>query len=134
MHRAIRVCVVVGLAGLALPARSVAPDAQAAPAGQALTVDPALAKRGESLYRNRGCEACHTIGKGKRAGPDLQGVTQRRELDWLRRWLKNTNEMLESDSTAKAMLAEYNGVRMPGQRLSDADVDALIHYIAREQK
>jgi cytochrome c551/c552 len=131
MHRAIRVCVVVGLAGLALPGRGVAQDAQPA---QALTVDPALAKRGESLYRNRGCEACHTIGKGKRAGPDLQGVTQRRDLDWLRRWLKNTNEMLESDSTAKAMLAEYNGVRMPGQRLSDADVDALIHYIAREQQ
>jgi hypothetical protein len=61
-------------------------------------------------------------------------VTERRNLDWLRRWLKNTNEMLESDSTAKAMLAEYNGVRMPGQKLSDQDVDALIHYIAREQQ
>ena len=125
MHRVIRLFVVVGLAWLAVPAQSDA---------QALTVDPALAQRGQSLYRNRGCEACHSIGKGKRAGPDLQGVTERRDVEWLRRWLKNTNEMLESDSTARAMLAEYNGVRMPGQKLSDQDVDALIHYIAREQK
>lgn len=126
MHRAIGIIGVVGLAWCAAPAQSAAQDS--------LVVDVALAKRGESLFRNRGCEACHTIGKGKRAGPDLQGVTVRREVDWLRRWLKNTNEMLNSDSTAQAMLAEYNGVRMPGQKLSDPDVDALIHYMAREQK
>lgn len=124
MHRAIGIIGFVGLAWLA-PAPSAA---------QAVTVDAALAKRGESLFRNRGCEACHTIGKGKRAGPDLQGVTERRDVEWLRRWLKNTNEMLNSDSTAQAMLAEYNGVRMPGQKLSDQDVDALIHYMAREQQ
>lgn len=125
MHRAIHIIVVVGAAWLAVPSQSAA---------QAVTVDAALAQRGQSLWRNRGCEACHTIGKGKRAGPDLAGVTVRREVDWLRRWLKNTNEMLESDSTARAMLAEYNGVRMPGQKLSDQDVDALIHYLVREEQ
>lgn len=127
MHRVIRIAGIVGFAWC------VAPTSGAAQSG-GLTVDAALAQRGQSLYRNRGCEACHTIGKGKRAGPDLQGVTTRRDLDWLRRWLKNTNEMLQSDSTAQAMLAEYNGVRMPGQKLSDQDVDALIHYMAREQR
>lgn len=100
-------------------------------AAQSFAVDAGLAKRGESLFRNKGCEACHSIGKGKRAGPDLQGVVERREVDWLRRWLKNTSEMLATDSTAQAMLAEYNGVKMPNLKLTDPDVEALIHYMAQ---
>jgi hypothetical protein len=57
---------------------------------------------------------------------------ERRDLDWLRRWLKNTTAMLESDSTAQALLAEYRGVRMPAQKLADADIEALLQYIAQE--
>lgn len=117
-----RVLLAVGVVGMGLATGSAA---------QGLTIDPAVAKRGESLYRNRGCEACHSIGGGKRAGPDLKGVTDRRELDWLKRWLKNTTEMLASDSIAQAMLAEYRGVRMPALKLTDQDVDALLQYIAQ---
>lgn len=99
---------------------------------EGITVDPALAKKGQSLWNSRGCTGCHSIGGGKRSGPDLAGVLERRELDWLRRWLKNTTEMLESDSIAMAMLAEYNNTKMPNLRLTDANVEALLHYIASE--
>ena len=40
--------------------------------------------------------------------------------------------MLTSDSLAMAMLAEYKNVKMPNMKLTDADIDALIHYIADE--
>jgi protein SCO1/2 len=108
---------------LALPAGAVAQGS--------FTVDPALAKTGKKLWQNRGCSGCHGIGK-KQAGPDLAGVSDRRDADWLRRWLKDTDSMLQTDSIAQAMLAEWNNIKMPNLKLSDADVDALLHYIAQE--
>jgi mono/diheme cytochrome c family protein len=106
--------------------------AQDASASRCLAPDPALVKRGQSLFNNKGCVACHAIGGGKRAGPDLVGVTSRRDHAWLRRWLKNPTEMFETDSLAKALLAQYNNTRMPNLRLKDDEVEALLHYLARE--
>jgi mono/diheme cytochrome c family protein len=97
-----------------------------------LQVDAAVAKRGQSLFQNRGCIGCHSIGKGKRAGPDLAGVTQHRDLAWLRRWLKDPNPMFETDSIAKALLAQYNNTRMPNLRLKDDEIEALLQYIQQE--
>jgi len=115
------------VAGLVLVGAGMATAQQAA-----LQVDTTAAKRGQSLFQNRGCVGCHSIGKGKRAGPDLAGVTQRRSLEWLRRWLKNPTPMFDSDSTAKALLAAFNNTRMPNLRLKDDEVDALLHYIQQE--
>lgn len=106
--------------------------AQDAPASTCLVPDAALARRGQSVFTNKGCNGCHTIGGGKRAGPDLAGVTQLRELSWLRRWLKNPTEMFDTDSTAKALLAQYNNTRMPNLRLKDDEVEAVLHYMAQE--
>jgi mono/diheme cytochrome c family protein len=97
-----------------------------------IRVDPAMAKQGANLFVQRGCQGCHTIGKGKGAGPDLAGVFRRRSLDWLKHWLKAPDQMLTSDSTAQALLAQFNNTRMPNLNLSDKEVDALLHYIARE--
>lgn len=109
-------------------------SADAEPAEQSFTVNPDLAKRGRSLFTNKGCTACHTIGKGKSAGPDLAGVTERRSLAWLERFLANPTELLETDSTAQALLAEYNNVRMPNVRLKEPEIEALLHYIAQQTR
>ena len=99
-----------------------------------LQVDAAVAKRGQTLFQNRGCVGCHSIGKGKRSGPDLAGVTRLRDLDWLRRWMKNPTPMFETDSIAKALLAQYNNTRMPNLRLKDDEVEALLQYIQQESE
>ena len=88
--------------------------------------------RGKALWSNRGCAACHAIGK-KLAGPDMAGVSQRRTREWLGRFLKGTTQMLTTDSTAKAMLKEWKGVKMPQITLSDADVDAILAYVKSEE-
>jgi cytochrome c551/c552 len=106
--------------------------AQAAPCR--LPVDTVLAKRGQTLFSGRACVGCHSIGQGRRVGPDLAGVTATRDLDWLRRWLKDPTAMLATDSLAKALLKQNNNVPMPTLRLADDEVEALIHYIARESK
>jgi nitrite reductase (NO-forming) len=56
------------------------------------------------------------------------GVTKRRTKDWLTRWLKSPEKMLESDPDAKAMLKEYNNLPMPNQNLSHAEIRQFIRY------
>jgi nitrite reductase (NO-forming) len=74
------------------------------------------------------CLACHSVGQGRKLGPDLAGVTKRRNDAWLSRWLKSPEKMLETDPDAKAMLQEYNNLPMPNQSLSDAEVRQYLQY------
>ena len=109
---------------IGLPATAAAQDSPFA-------VDEALATRGKAVWSKNGCAGCHGFGK-KMAGPDLAGVHERRSLDWLRRWLQDTKAMLESDSIARALLAQAKGAKMPQFKLTEPDVDALVHYMAQE--
>ena len=88
----------------------------------------AQVKRGETLWQVRGCAGCHGIGR-KTIAPDLMGVTQRRSVEWLHAWLKDTSGMLATDSTAIGLLKEYKGAKMPNQRISEADTDAILAFI-----
>jgi len=90
-----------------------------------------LNEKREELFQAKGCIACHTIGKGKLTGPDLLGVTERREEQWLKQWLKNPDEMILTDPIAKEMLKEYF-VPMPNQGLSDEEIEVFINYFKYE--
>jgi cytochrome c551/c552 len=117
------------------PAPTLTPTPAPAPpaTGSPFRVDPTLATRGKTVWSKNGCGGCHGIGK-KMAGPDLANIAARRSREWLHRWMKNTKQMLESDSIGRALLAEWKGMRMPQFNLSDADIDALLHYITQESE
>jgi nitrite reductase (NO-forming) len=74
------------------------------------------------------CLVCHSLGGGRKVGPDLAGVTQRRSDDWLTQWLKSPETMLREDPVAKAMLQENNQVPMPNQNLSDKEIGQYLKY------
>lgn len=77
------------------------------------------------------CASCHSIGQGRRVGPDLRGVTQRRDRAWIARMIKAPSALFDaSDATATALLSEYAGVRMPDLGLNDATVSALVEHLA----
>ncbi len=69
--------------------------------------DLALASEGAALFQSRGCIGCHTIGGGRLTGPDLQGVTERREADWVISMIANPDSMLKVDPEARKLFAEY---------------------------
>jgi nitrite reductase (NO-forming) len=88
--------------------------------------DP-MAARGKLAFELK-CLACHSIAGGaKKMGPDLYGVSGRRDAGWLTRWLKDPAGMMQTDPTAKALLGQYE-VPMPDQNLSDEEVAELIAY------
>ena len=96
------------------------------PAVAATPTDPDAVK-GQLEFQSK-CLACHSIGGGRKLGPDLAGVTKRRTERWLAMWLKAPDVMLQSDADAKQMLREYNNLPMPNQNLSDAEVRQYIKY------
>ena len=74
------------------------------------------------------CFACHSIGQGKKLGPDIAGVTKRRTDAWLTQWLKSPDKMLQTDAQAQAMLKEANNIPMPNQGLSDTEIVQYLAY------
>ncbi len=87
------------------------------------------ADTGQQIFQTM-CTACHTIGKGKLLGPDLAGVTKRREESWLRRQIKEPDQLLaENDPIATQLLEEANNLPMAPLGLDDAQVDAVIAYL-----
>jgi len=103
-------------------------------AQEAFKVDASLAEQGARVWKAKSCDGCHTIGKGKRAGPDLAGVTSRRTEAWLTQWLKNPPAMAKTDSVAKDLVQAAQGVQMQNFHLSDAEIAGLVNYMAREGK
>lgn len=90
-------------------------------------------EKGKEIYTNKGCVACHTIGNGKLSGPDLLGVTKRREEQWLKQWLKSPETMLQTDPIAKEMLKEFY-VPMPNLGLTDEEIEQLIIYFKKNDE
>ena len=74
------------------------------------------------------CLACHSVGQGRKLGPDMAGVTTRRTDEWLTRWLKSPEKMLQTDVDAQALLKEYNNLPMPNQGLSDKEIAQYLAY------
>jgi len=70
-------------------------------------VDRELLERGEGLFRAKGCNGCHTIGGGRLTGPDLAGVTERREYGWVLAMITQPDSMIKTDPTARQLFAEY---------------------------
>jgi nitrite reductase (NO-forming) len=85
-----------------------------------------VAQRGKLDFESK-CLACHSIGGGDKLGPDLYGITKRRPDDWLRRWMKNPEQMLQTDADAKKMLEKWK-LPMPNQNLTDQEVTQYLAY------
>ena len=84
---------------------------------------------GAYVFQSR-CSACHTVGKGDTVGPDLAGVTTRRERSWLVRYLRAPDQMLaEKDPIATALSAQFKNIAMPNLRLSDGEIAILLSFL-----
>ena len=89
---------------------------------------------GAYMFRNH-CAACHTIGRGERFGPDLAGVTARRDRDWLARFIVDPEAVRAAkDATALALRAKYQQVVMPSLDLSAGDATVLVDYMERQSR
>jgi len=100
---------------------------EASNTGYALGLAP-----GQALFKKL-CAPCHTIGVGDRVGPDLRGVTERRDRAWLENFITHPDRMrAERDPDALALVAKFPGARMPALGLSEIDAGDLMTYLQAE--
>lgn len=94
----------------------------------AVVMGPAAAQDGKATFTQL-CQGCHTIGGGDRTGPDLAGLADRRERDWVQRFITQPDAVIaEGDPIAKDLVAKY-GVPMPNLGVTPAQADALVTYL-----
>jgi protein SCO1 len=87
---------------------------------------------GQALFKKI-CAPCHTIGVGDRVGPDLRGVTARRERAWLSAYIQNPARLRAlRDPAALALAEKYPAVRMPALGVAQNDAGDLIAYLDAE--
>ena len=86
-------------------------------------------KDGRYLFA-RHCAACHTIGHGDKIGPDLIGVANVRDPNWLARQIATPDEMLAAkDPIVTALWNKYKHVNMPNLRLDQDEVSLIIGFL-----
>lgn len=78
--------------------------------------------RGEELYRESGCQACHALkGVGGRVGPDLTRLGERLKPEWVAGWIRNPQALDE-------------GSPMPNFGLSAKGSRAIAQYLGAAGK
>jgi ubiquinol-cytochrome c reductase cytochrome b subunit len=87
-----------------------------APPTAARITDPTI-RAGAKVFTANDCASCHKIhGQGGASGPDLSFVGRTRDVEWLKTYVRNP-EQLNSEST------------MPPFRLGEEDLDRLAAYL-----
>jgi mono/diheme cytochrome c family protein len=86
---------------------------------------------GEEIFKSV-CASCHTIGKGKLVGPDLSKVYERRDQDWLVKFIRSSQTVIKSgDQQAVAVFNEFNKIQMPDNNYSDDQIISIIDFIKK---
>ena len=86
--------------------------------------------KGEKIFKQN-CTACHMITDAKLVGPGLKGVTEKYEKEWLVKWIRNSQKLIESgDARAIKIFEEYNKSVMNSFYFDDSEFSDLLAYLA----
>jgi mono/diheme cytochrome c family protein len=88
------------------------------------------AAKGKALFDSM-CNSCHTIGGGKKMGPDLKGIATRRSPDWITKFIVAPDQVIASGDPAAAQMVKDYGMPMPNLGISEEDANTLTAYISQ---
>jgi cytochrome c2 len=92
-----------------------------------------LHKKGEALFKDN-CASCHSIEKDK-VGPALKGVASRRDIVWIRSFVRNSELVIKSgDKTAEALFQKYKADMTKFPSFTNAEIDSIVAYIGEAGK
>jgi mono/diheme cytochrome c family protein len=104
------------------------PDTSAPAEPVVVEIDPAV-DRGKALFKTN-CAACHKL-EGMLIGPELLKITETRDAEWLKLWIKDNTALIASGDKLANDVADSNpAVMTPFPYLSDEDIDDILKYLA----
>jgi cytochrome c2 len=92
-------------------------------------LDADMAAKGQKIAELK-CESCHKMTDERLVGPGWKGVTTRHQPEWIMNFMTNTDEMIDKDPKAQAML-EICMVRMPNQNLTDDEAREILEFMRK---
>lgn len=92
-------------------------------------LDPKMVEEGKTMFDVK-CSSCHKLSDEKLVGPGFGGITDRHSPEWIMNFLTNTDEMIDKDPKAQAML-EVCMVRMPDQNLTDDNARHVLEFMRK---
>jgi len=108
-------------------------NTQVVNAGDDVPTDDAAISAGEALFKQN-CSSCHAVHEVV-VGPALKDVTKRRNIAWLKDWVKNPAKVIASgDAYAKKLADEYKsaGVMSGFASLKDEEIVHIMAYVKKE--
>ena len=94
----------------------------------AISTDPVVIAKGQNIFAER-CAGCHNF-KLDGIGPDLGGITSVHSAEWIKNFISNPKQVIESgDSTAQKLIKQYKLVMPSFENSPDSDINAVIAYI-----
>ncbi len=87
------------------------------------------ANKGKVIFNSKGCAACNDFSADKVTGPSLKGVTQRVNEDFLKKWIKNPDEVKKTDKYAQKLDKKFPNSNMLNLGLSDEEISFVIEYL-----
>lgn len=95
----------------------------------AVSLPRPVAAQDPATFYEENCATCHTIGEGVLGGPDLKGVTARRDREWLIRFLLDPDAFAK-DPAVIQMIKEADGLAMgPTDGLTRELAEAMLVII-----
>lgn len=102
----------------------------------ALLISPKVnAATGEEVY-SKLCISCHSLTDQVLMGPGLAGLKDRRSEEWIIKWVKDSQGLINSgDKDANDLFVKFNKIPMPGfPQLTDDEIKGLIAYVDEKSK
>lgn len=94
--------------------------------------DPDVIARGKQLFELN-CVACHNF-RATGIGPNLSGVTREVSAEWLKAFITNPPQVIQSgDERAAGLFAAYKTYMPPFAHFSETDLDALLAYLHTQE-
>jgi len=88
------------------------------------------AQTGEEIYSQK-CSGCHTIGGGDVAGPDLAGITDKRDREWLIRVIVEPDKLAEENDPIMAELISQYGYQMPNLGVTREEAELILEFLSQ---
>jgi mono/diheme cytochrome c family protein len=88
------------------------------------------ATAGQALFEAN-CQSCHAASAETVIGPGLKGILERRTIEWLIPWVKNSQKVIKSgDPYAVALFEKYNKAVMNSfEALKDDEIKSIFAYV-----